>query len=383
VPSPRALATALVGLALAGGAQAGALAPLPPQPPGVAWPTAAWPEAEPGPGVDRAALAAALDAVFARPGRAGRPDGRALVVVHRGAVVAERYAPGVDRDTRHVSWSMAKSVTQALAGILLREGRLALSEPAPVPAWQGDGDPRRAVTLDHLLHMTSGLDVADGFDAGPTSLVARLLFGPGAADPFAFASAFPPREPPGRRWAYSTATSTLVAGLVQRAVGGTRDAMLAFMRRELFDPLGMRSVEPEFDASGGFQGGAFVWASARDWARFGLLYLRDGVWDGRRILPEGWVDYTRTPAPAPNNGTHGAHFWLNREPAEGQFRIAPGAPPSAFAACGAYGQYVLIVPTRDLVVVRLGQMHAHSFDDLGRQLAAVVAAFPALAPEAE
>jgi CubicO group peptidase (beta-lactamase class C family) len=379
----RVIPVALLSLALAAGAAAEALAPLPPQPAGVAWPTAEWPEAPPGAEVDRAALAAAIDAVFARPGRAGRPDGRALLVVHRGVVVAERYAPGVDRSTRHVSWSMAKSVTQALAGILVRDGRLALAAPAPVPAWQADGDPRRAITLDHLLHMTSGLDNADGFEGGPGSLVARLIFGPGAADQFAFASAFPAREPPDRRWAYSTATSTLVAGIVQREVGSTRDAMLDFMRRELFEPLGMRSAEPEFDAAGGFQGGAFVWATARDWARFGTLYLRDGVWDGRRILPDGWVDYTRTPAPAPNNGTHGAHFWLNREPREGQFRIAPGAPSSAFAACGAYGQYVLMVPTRDLVVVRLGQMHAHSFDDLGRQLAAVVAAFPPLAPEAE
>jgi CubicO group peptidase (beta-lactamase class C family) len=379
----RTLALALFvacSLACARAARAQELVPLPPQPAGVAWPTAEWPEAAPGPDVDRAALAAAVDGVFAKIGRAGVPDGRALVVVHRGAIVAEHYAPGFSRETRFTSWSMAKSVTQALAGILVREGRLALDVPAPVPAWNGDGDPRRVVTLDHLLHMTSGLDADDGSE-GPDSLVARLLFGPGAADSFAYAAALPLAHPPDTRWAYSTATSALVSGVVQRAAGGTREAMLAFMRRELFEPLGMRSPVPEFDAAGSFQGGACFWASARDWARFGYLYLRDGVFDGRRILPSGWVDYTRTPAPAPNNGTHGAHFWLNREPAAQQFRLLPGGPRSAFAATGAYGQYVLLVPTHDLVVVRLGQMHAHAWDELGAELAAVVAAFPASQPE--
>ena len=155
--------------------------------------------------------------------------------------------------------------------------------------------------------------------------------------------------------------------------------MLAFLRAKLFDRLGMRSAVPEFDAAGTFMGGAFVWANARDWARFGLLYLRDGVWDGARVLPEGWVDYVRRPAPAPNNGVYGAHLWLNFEPKEPQFKPLPGGPESALSVSGNNGQMVVIVPTHDLVVVRLGEMQASSWDSVTGEVAAAVAAFPPLA----
>ena len=169
-----------------------------------------------------------------------------------------------------------------------------------------------------------------------------------------------------------------MAAVVQRAVGGSREDMLRFMRGELLGPLGMRSAVAEFDAAGTFMGGGFFWASARDWARFGYLYLRDGVWDGRRILPEGWVDYTRTPAPAPNNATHTAHFWVNRAPVGDQWRLLPRGPVSAFSASGAHGQWVLLVPTHDLVVVRLGEMQSSSWEEVKEPLARVIEAFPPL-----
>lgn len=382
----------VLALALAAGAPGAAEAadpgerdlrvPLPPQPAGVPWPDEAWPEAEPGPGVDRAALAAALERAFSAVGRAGVPDTRAFLVVQRGAIVAERYAPGFGRATRFHSWSMAKSVTQALVGILVSQGRLALDAPAPVPAWHADGDPRRVLTLSHLLHMTSGLDNADDRGGeGPTSLVAHMLFGREARDQSAYAASFPLARGPDSHWAYSTATSNILAAIVQRAAGGSQEDMLRFLRSELLEPLGMRGAVAEFDAAGTFMGGGFFWASARDWARFGYLYLRDGAWDGRRILPEGWVDYTRTPAPAPDNGAHTAHFWVNREPAEGQFRLLPRGPESAFSATGANGQFVLMVPTHDLLVVRLGEMQSTSWEEVQEPLAQVIEAFPPLPAE--
>jgi CubicO group peptidase (beta-lactamase class C family) len=295
--------------------------------------------------VDRAALEQAYEHAFRTLGRAGVPNTRALLAVHRGRIVAERYADGFDAQTRFHSWSMAKSVTQALVGILVRQGRLEVGAPAPVPEWHGSDDPRRVVTLNHLLHMTSGLDNADG--KGGEGFGAQMLFGDGAAD----------------------------------EVGGTPEALLGFLHRELLDPLGMRRTIPEFDAAGHYLGGGFVWASAHDWARFGYLYLRDGVWDGSRILPEGWLDYTTTAAPAPNNSVHTAHFWINAQARPGQFEILPGAPPSAFCASGAYGQYVCMVPTHDLLVVRLGEMQGIDWPELRSPIVELIAAFPPL-PEA-
>jgi CubicO group peptidase (beta-lactamase class C family) len=357
-----------------------ARAALPPQPAGVPYPTSAWPESPPGAGVDVARLGAALDGAFTAVGHSGLPDTRAVLAVHRGVLVAERYAPGFTRDSRFQSWSMAKTVTQALLGILVRQGRLDVGATAPVPAWQGADDPRGAITIDHLLHMTSGLDNADGGEA-PDSFGSRLLFGVGARDVLGFATDVALRHPPGTHWAYSTGTSMILAGIAGRTVGGGRDGLVAFMRAELFGPLGMRSAVPEFDPTGTFLGGAFMWASAHDWARFGLLYLRDGVWEGRRVLPEGWVDYSRTPAPAPNNGVHGAHLWVNETPKEGQFQPLPGLPSSVFSMAGNAGQFVVMVPTRDLVIVRLGEMQASTWRDASGILAAIGSAFPPAVPE--
>ena len=370
-----------LGLVLWVGATAAAdLVDLPPQPAGVPWPTTAWTEALPGPDVDRTALAAAIARSFSVLGPDGVPDTRALLVVHRGVVVAERYAPGFGPDSRFHSWSMAKSVTQALVGILVGDGRLRLEARAPVASWHDPGDRRNQLTLEHLLHMTSGLDNADDSGAGDGTggFVAELIFGEGATNEAAYAADVPLAHEPGSHWAYSTGSSMVVAAIVQREVGGSGEAMRDFMRRRLFRPLGIRSMVGEFDDAGFFLGGGFVWASARDWARFGYLYLRDGVWEGRRILPEGWVDYTRTPADAPDNTVFGAHFWLNHEPFGDQFPVLPGAPESAFCATGAYGQYVCMVPTRDLLVVRLGESRGGGFPVIRAPLVELIAAFPAL-----
>jgi len=371
-------------LACASPVAAGEFAPLPLHPPGLPWPTRAWAEGSAA-GVDANALEATVASVFEDRGRAGLPETRALLIVQGGRVVLERYAEGFGRDTRFHGWSMAKSVTQALLGTLVHAGKLQTDQRVPMPAWQGEGDPRAALTLDHLLHMCSGIDNGDGFDGDPSeAFVTRMMFGEGATDVVAYASAPRLLHPPGTRWAYSTGTSMILAWVIGRSVGSGREDTIRYANEALFSPIGMRSAVMEFDAAGTYLGGGFFWATARDWARFGYLYLRDGLWEGHQVLPEGWVDYTRTQGPAENSGSYGAHFWLNLAPVEDQPpRLLPGGPASAFAAVGNGGQYVLIVPTRDLVLVRLGEQGFEKWHELTRNLAKVVAAFPAIANETE
>ena len=335
-----------------------------------------WPSGEPEPGVDRAALAKASDALFAPLGRGGLPDTRALLVIHRGKRILARYADGFGPDSRFLSWSMAKTVTQGLVGILVRQGRLSVDQPSGVAAWQKDGDPRRALTVRHLLHMTAGLDNADGDGEGIT-FGSRLLFGDLSHDVVAAAADAQVLHAPDAHWEYSTGTSMLLADVVTRTVGG-KDALLEFIDAELTGPLGITSLVPEFDAEGNFLGGGMVWADAEDWARLGLLYLRGGTWDGRPIFPSGWVDFSRGLAPAPDNGKYGAHLWLNFPPKGGQFQSIPGAGlETMFMMSGAFGQYVAMLPDRDLVIVRLGDGHATDWDGLSAAIGAVAAAFPA------
>jgi len=367
----RTLARVVLVLLVCAGARAGTA--LPPQPPDAPWPTARW-SASDAEGVDSAAFERAQEALFAPKGRGGLPDTRALVIVQGGRMVFERYAEGFGPDSHFRSWSMAKSVTQALTGILVREGKLALDAPAPVPAWHADGDPRGALTLRHLLTMTSGLDNADG-NEGALSFVARMLFGDLSGDTAQSAEQVALVHDPGTFWAYSTATSQIVADIVARQVGGGREGFRAFVARELATPIGATSLLVEFDAAGNPMGGAFIFANARDWARLGLLYLRDGAWDGARILPAGWVDFSRTVTALPTNGVYGAHFWVNGEPAANQFRpLSKGL--EAFEMSGNAGQFVVIVPDRDLVVVRLGEMQRVSWAELGDALSELISAFP-------
>lgn len=369
-----ALAALTAGLVLAG-AELHAATPLPPQPAGIAWPTRGWPVGDPAPGADHSALETAVARLFLPVGRGGLPDTRALLVVQGGRVVLERYAPGFGSESAFRSWSMAKSVTQCLTGILVREGKLAVDAPAPVPAWQRAGDPRAALRLREVLNMTTGLDNADGGD-GADSLVAKLFFGDWSQDTAAGAAKAELSHEPGTHWAYSTATSQILSGIVGRAIGGGREGVRSFAERELAAPLGIRSLVLEFDAAGTMLGGGYVWATARDWARLGLLYLRDGRWEGRRILPEGWVDFTRTPAPAANNGTYGAHFWVSGEPGPEQWGTLDTGI-EAFQMNGNAGQFVVMVPDRDLVVVRLGEMHVATWPELNAGLSALIRAFPA------
>jgi len=318
----------------------------------------------------------AADRSFARIGRGGYADTRALLVVHRGSVVYERYAEGFDATTRFQSWSMAKSFTNALVGIQVRRGVLELDAAADVPAWRAEGDPRGAITVRQMLHMSSGLANGDVSGTETDGVLSRMLFGDRTGYMAEFSSQVELDHPPGRFWAYSTATSIILADIVGREVSGGRQGMLALMYRELFTPIGIESAVPEFDREGRFIGGAYIHCTARDYARFGLLYLRDGVWEGQRILPEGWVDFTRTRAPAENNGNYAAHFWLPDEPVGKQFPSLLGAPPSTFSANGNDGQFIIIVPSHDLVVVRLGVLQSTSWKQVSQDLVEILHAFP-------
>jgi CubicO group peptidase (beta-lactamase class C family) len=322
-------------------------------------------------------VARALARAFEEPG-GSRPlrQTKAVVVARDGRLVAERYAPGVDPEAPLVSWSMAKSVTMALVGALVLDGRLALHAPAPVREWQVPGDPRRAITLDQLLRQSSGLAFDESY--GAVNDVSRMLFT--ERDTGAFAARFPLKAKIESVWSYSSGTSNLVARLVRDAFGGDLAALLRFARERLFDPAGITSAVLEPDASGTFIGSSFAFMTARDWARFGELFRRDGVWNGRRLLPEGWVRYATTPTPEAPLGQYGAHWWLNAgAPGAPERRPWPALPAEAYAARGHSGQWVVVVPSARLVVVRLGLTLPDLEDDGTQELVAeLLEAFAAM-----
>ena len=340
---------------------------LPPRP--ALDPAREWPEGAAGPAAPApATVSRALERAFEEPGPPRpRRQTRAGVVARDGRLVAERYAPGVDPGALLLSWSMAKSVTMALVGALVHEGRLARDAPAPVAEWRTPGDPRGAITLDQLLRQSSGLAFDETY--GAVNDVSRMLFT--ARDTGAFAAAFPLAAPPESVWSYSSGTSNLVARSVRDAFGGELGALVRFARERLFDPAGMTSALFEPDASGTFIGSSFVFMTARDWARFGELFRRDGVWNGRRLLPEGWVRYATTPTPRAPLGRYGAHWWLDAgEPGAPERRAWPALPTDTYAARGHSGQWVVVVPSARLVVVRLGLTFPDVEDDGTQELVA-------------
>lgn len=298
---------------------------------------------------DKPGVTAALERVFAE--EPGEPIKRvkAVVIVKDGRVVAERYAEGVDEHSPLISFSVAKSFTNALLGILVREGKLRVDEPLNPSEWSAADDPRRAITLEDLMRMRSGLAVDEAESA--FSPVAQMEFLHG--DMAGFAAAQPAREPPGRHWDYTSADTVLLARKIGGVVGGGPAGLREFARRELFAPLGMGDVTMEFDGAGTFIGSTYVYASARDYARLGWLYLRDGIApDGKRLLPEGWMDWSRR---STLGAPYGAGFWTNDGPSEpAQWRIAGGYPKDGFFASGTMGQRIYVVPSAHLVITRFG-----------------------------
>jgi CubicO group peptidase (beta-lactamase class C family) len=301
-------------------------------------------------------LAAALDRAFAEPEQPPRRHTRAVVVLKDGHVVAERYADGFGIDTPILGFSSTKSVISALTGILVRKGALTPDKPVPVAAWQGTGDPRGAITVDHLLRHTAGLAIGSSLEASLGAAfepVNRMKFM--ESDMAGYAESLDLATPPGSAWNYNDGNFVILSQLVRNAAGGKAADVIRFARQELFAPTGMRNVTIEFDASGNPEGSSQMLASARDWARFGALYLNDGVVGGKRILPEGWVKYSASPTKNAWVG-YGAGFWTNLGDSFGaSYRVEHGWPRDAFFAKGTIGQYVIIIPSERLVIVRLGR----------------------------
>lgn len=330
------------------------------------------------PDIDQGVIAAVTSSLLR--GEAGPGATLAVLAVHRGEVVAEGYGtqpdtvfgPGgpVTADTTLTSWSMAKSITHAVVGLLVGDGLLDLDAPAPVPAWRGTEKER--ITLQHLLEMRPGLRFVEDYVDDSISHCIDMLFGEGQDDHAAYAAALPLDHEPGTVWNYSSGTTNIIARIIGDTIApgapdGGEAAVRAFLHDRLFGPLGMSSAVARFDAAGTFVGSSYVYATARDFARFGELYLRDGGVGGRQLLPAGWVDHARRQvATDPETGVgYGAHWWLWPD------------LPGGIVAQGYEGQYTVVDPSRDLVVVHLGTWDAADRPVLVEALRQIIGAVPA------
>lgn len=295
------------------------------------------------------AVARALDHVFAE--RDGEPPKRvkAVVVVKDGVVVAERYADGVDMHTPMISFSVAKSFTNALLGMLVSDGKLRVDQPLGPQEWRHPGDARAAITVEDLMRMRSGLAAEEAESA--FSPVAQMEFLHG--DMAGFAAAQPAKEAPGKTFEYTSADTVLLDRKIGELVGGGAAGVRDYARHRLFRRLGMHDVTMEFDGKGTFVGSTYVYASARDFAKFGLLYLNDGVAPtGERLLPRGWVAWSRS---STLGAPYGAGFWTNDGPSQtAKWRVEGGFPKDGFFASGTMGQRIYIVPSQHLVITRFG-----------------------------
>ncbi|MCG8616881.1 MAG: beta-lactamase family protein [Desulfobacterales bacterium] len=319
--------------------------------------------------VDVNALNLVLDEAFTEPGPDSQRNTQAIVVVLGDQLIAERYAEGFDWNTPVLGWSMAKSVTAVLAGILVKDGVLDPEQPAPVAAWKGADDPRGAITLDMLLRMSSGLSFEESY--APFADATDMLYASRSmAD---FAAAKPLAAAPNTLWNYASGTSNILARIItdhsggdlagENLAGGDLVSVVAFTRDRLFRKIGAYSALIEPDASGSFVGSSYMFATPRDWARFGLLMKNDGVWKGERILPEGWTGYVTRPTPGAPMGEYGAQFWLNAgAPDHPENRLFPSLPRDLYYCGGFNQQIVAVIPSFDLVVVRIGVTHDDSWD---------------------
>ena len=328
------------------------------------------------PGVSRERLARAVDALFSQEPTA---ETRAVLVLHDGRIVAERYAPAYHENTRFISWSMAKSVTGVMIGLLVADGRLRLDEGVPIPAWRRSGDPRGEITLRQLLQMHSGLkhyeETSPPFEADTV----RMLFLDGRDNMAAYAEAQPLEAEPGTKWEFSSATTVILADLAARVLTASTDPIQRahvvgdFLRTRLFEPLGMTSMVPEYDAAGTLIGGSLIHGTARDWARFGEFLRSKGAVKGAQLVPVAWVNFMTTPSP--HNPGYGAQLWLNRAP-PGEAAMWSGLGGSVFSMNGHLGQFVVVSRGNGVTVVRLGKTNEGQHEPVRRAIARIVQLFP-------
>jgi CubicO group peptidase (beta-lactamase class C family) len=336
-----------------------------PDPATQAWPMGdLLPDKPPPAEIDAAKLTAATAAAFDPP----EALTAAFVVAYKGQIIAERYGPGADFTTRLPGWSMGKSLAATLVGQLIHEGVYDLWEPAPVEEWQLPGDPRAAIRIADLLRMSSGIRFEASDSAGYPD---HLYVYTGAIDAYQWAITRPLQWPPNTVGRYRNCDPLTLLYLIKQAAIARGEEYLCYPQRHVFDKLGIRRMVLETDPYGNFELTGYELGTGRDWLRLGLLYLNDGVWNGERLLPEGWVEFVRTPAPAWSEPRYGGLFWLNRT-------NAWPVPEDAYYMAGAGGQFTFIIPTHDLVVVRLG--HAKGDDEgypaFARALALLMEAVP-------
>ena len=333
------------------------------------------------PGISRERLARAVDALFSQEPTA---ETRALIVLHDGQVVAQRYAAAYHENTRFVSWSMAKTVTGVMIGMLVADGRLRLDEGVPIPAWQRLGDPRGEITLRQLLQMHSGLKHDEETSPPYEADTVRMLFLDGRDNMAAYAEAQPLEAEPGAKWEYSSATTVILADLAARALTASTQpaersrAVGDYLRTRLFEPLGMKSMVPEYDLAGTLIGGSLIHGTARDWARFGEFLRNKGSVKGAQLVPVAWIDFMTTSSP--HNVGYGAQTWLNRAPA-GEAAMWPGLSGTVFSMNGHLGQFVVVSRSNGVTVVRLGKTNEGQHEPVRHAIVRIIQLFPREAPQ--
>ena len=317
---------------------------LPGQPDGVSWPTLTWATGEQLTG-DADRVSDVLDRAFATNPNPELALSLAFIAVQGGRIVAERYGPGVSATTPLTSWSVAKSITQSALGLALADGVVDLDAVPAAPEWADPADPRHAISLRHLMAMRSGLEFNEDYVDAGTSHCLEMLFGEASADMAHYAATQELVAPVDSTFNYASGSTNIVSRALKQALGLDQAGFDAYLHERLFDPIGMSRATPHYDGAGTFVGSSYVYATARDFARYGYLHLRDGMWDGRRILPEGWVDVARTARSGPDEDGqyYGAFWWVW------------GDEHGTFAGQGYEGQLVAVVPALDLVLVRLGK----------------------------
>lgn len=308
--------------------------------------------------IDKNKMNAAVDRAFTEPYPGKKQRTRAVVVIYDGQFVTEKYAPGYNMDSKMYGWSMAKSVTAALIGTLVKQGKLNVDQPAPVPEWADVNDPRHSITLKNLLQQTSGLGFLE--DYTKASDVTNMLYK--KDDMAAYTARHSLAHDPGTFFNYSSGNSNILSRIIRQTVGEKEYA--SYPANALFYKLGMYHTLLEPDASGTYVGSSYIMATARDYARFGLLYYNDGVCNGERILPEGWVKQTITPPASNALKNYGFQFWLNGFDKDKPCQIKfPDVPTDMFYCDGFGYQGIYIIPSKKLVVVRLGLTLDKSFDE--------------------
>jgi len=354
------------------------LPPLPAQPHGVDWPTATagddWPTGT-ATTADHVKLGDLLDHAFSNPNGDGKGPAdlgptHAFVAIQGGKLVVEAYADGYGPGQTYPSWSMAKSILQALIGIAVDQGRINIFEPLCAPEWPA-GDPRAEITWDQLLRMASGLQFDEDYVDGDISDTIAMLFGDGKEDMGHYAADKPLVHPVDTVFNYSSGTSNILSRALSRVLGGgdllSREAFQDFMEEALFSRIGIVNPIPKFDGLGVWAGSSYCFMTARDFAKFGLLYLRGGWWKDEQILPNGWVDYARTQSKVPTGEDefqgYGAHWWREI------------AGPGTWSANGYGGQYIVLVPEKDLILVRHGDSHDVQGDGVKRWIKDVANSF--------